>query len=212
MLVTLKQSNKFDYIDLSRNGTLVQRDVQITLTVRHPYSLSLYCINSLAPGRSEFDYKNVIVNLVLLIGIFSSCHDNAFWWMPQDLTDDKSTLIQVMAWCRQATSHYLSQCWLSSLSPYGIARSQWVKRCCYQAWIFFQGNAFFFSNLLHCISTYRNLFFTSQTSKIMHFFSAYVEYGSKLFKSTCPSGSFICLGLSSKGICWALHWLIDLIA
>ena len=27
--------------------------------------------------------------------------------MPQDLTDDKSTLVQVKAWCRQATSHYL---------------------------------------------------------------------------------------------------------
>ena len=31
--------------------------------------------------------------------------------MPWDLTEDKSTLVQVMAWCRQATSHYLSQCW-----------------------------------------------------------------------------------------------------
>ena len=30
--------------------------------------------------------------------------------MPEDLTDDKSTLVQVMAWCRQATSHYLKQC------------------------------------------------------------------------------------------------------
>ena len=29
--------------------------------------------------------------------------------MPLDLTDDKWTLVQVMAWCRQATSHYLSQ-------------------------------------------------------------------------------------------------------
>ena len=47
--------------------------------------------------------------------------------MPQDLTDDRSTLVQVMAWCRQATSHYLSQCWLSSLSPYGVARPQWVN-------------------------------------------------------------------------------------
>ena len=26
--------------------------------------------------------------------------------MPQALTDDESTLVQVMAWCRQATSHY----------------------------------------------------------------------------------------------------------
>ena len=32
-----------------------------------------------------------------------------------------------MAWCRQATSHYMRQCWLSSLSPYGIARPQWVN-------------------------------------------------------------------------------------
>ena len=47
--------------------------------------------------------------------------------MPQDLTDDKSTLVQVMAWCRQTTSHYLSQCWLSPLSSYGVARPQWVN-------------------------------------------------------------------------------------
>ena len=37
-------------------------------------------------------------------------------------SDDKSTLVQVMAWCRQATSHYLNQCWPSSLSLYGVAR------------------------------------------------------------------------------------------
>ena len=84
-------------------------------------------LNSLAPGRSECDSKNVIFNLVLLIGIFRSSHDNAFWWMPQELTDDKSILVQVMAWCCQATSHYLSQCWFSSLSPYGVVRPQWVN-------------------------------------------------------------------------------------
>ena len=85
------------------------------------------CVNSLAPGRSGCDSKNGTFNLVLLIGIFRSSHDNALRWMPQDLTDDKSTLVQVMAWCCQATSHYLSQCWLSSLWPYGIAKPQWVK-------------------------------------------------------------------------------------
>ena len=86
-------------------------------------------INSLAPGRSEYNSKSVIFNLVLLIGVFRS-YDNALWWMPRDLTDDKSTLVQVMAWCRQATSHYLSQCWLSTLSPYGVARPQWVEVTC----------------------------------------------------------------------------------
>ena len=40
----------------------------------------------------------------------------------------KSTLVQVMAWCHQATSHYLSQGWLSSLSHCGIARPKWVKQ------------------------------------------------------------------------------------
>ena len=84
-------------------------------------------VNSLGPGRSECDSKNGIFNLVLLIGIFRSAHDNSFWWMPQIFTDDKSTLVQVMAWCRQAASHYLSQCWLRSLSPYGVTRPQWVK-------------------------------------------------------------------------------------
>ena len=51
----------------------------------------------------------------------------AFRWMSLYLTDDKSTLVHVMAWCRQATSHYLSQCWPSSLPPYGITKPQWVK-------------------------------------------------------------------------------------
>ena len=44
-----------------------------------------------------------------------------------DFTDDQSTLVQVMAWCRQATSHYLSQCWPWSLSSYGVTRPQWVN-------------------------------------------------------------------------------------
>ena len=34
--------------------------------------------------------------------------------MPQDLNDDKSTLVQVMAWCRQATSRFMG--------PYDVTR------------------------------------------------------------------------------------------
>ena len=66
-------------------------------------SVADFAVNSLAPGRSGWDPNNGIYSLVLLIGILRS-HDNALWWMPHDLTDDKSTLVQVMAWCRQATS------------------------------------------------------------------------------------------------------------
>ena len=32
-------------------------------------------------------------------------------WIPQNTFDEKSALAQVMAWCHQATSYYLSQCW-----------------------------------------------------------------------------------------------------
>ena len=48
-------------------------------------------------------------------------------WMTRDHTDDKSTSVQVMAWCRQATSHYLNQCWPISPTPYGVTRPQWVN-------------------------------------------------------------------------------------
>ena len=66
--------------------------------------------------------NRVIFKLILMIG------GSGFWWMSLDLTGDKSILIQVMAWCRQATSHYLSQCWPSSRASYGGTRPQWVKQ------------------------------------------------------------------------------------
>ena len=49
------------------------------------------------------------------------------WWMPQDLTNDQSTLVQIMAWCHQVTSHCLKQCWTSYMTPYKPSRPQWVK-------------------------------------------------------------------------------------
>ena len=49
-------------------------------------------------------------------------------WMSPDFTDDdQSTLVQLMAWCHQATSHYLGKCWPRYLLPYGVTRPQWVK-------------------------------------------------------------------------------------
>ena len=43
------------------------------------------------------------------------------------LTNEKSTLVQIMVWCRQATRHYLSQCWPRSMSPYGVSRPQQIN-------------------------------------------------------------------------------------
>ena len=82
-------------------------------------------LNSLVPRRWDAIIEMQFL-VSLLIEILKS-FDNALWWMPWNLTDDKSTLVQVMAWCRQATSHYLSQCWPRSLLPHGVTRPQWVN-------------------------------------------------------------------------------------
>ena len=82
-------------------------------------------------GRFQRNFRQVIFQLILVIYGWSISCKIVLKWMPMDLTDGKSTLIQVMAWCRQATSHYLSQCWPRSLSPYGIIRHQWVNKLQY---------------------------------------------------------------------------------
>ena len=90
-------------------------------------SVQFWTFNSLAPGRFKVNFRWVIFKLILVTGGWGISCKIALRWMPLDLTDDKSTLVQVMAWCRQATSHYLSQCWPRSMPPYGVTRPQWVK-------------------------------------------------------------------------------------
>ena len=85
-------------------------------------------VNSLAPGGFHWKFKWVTFKLNLVIDGWGISCDFTLVWLSQDLTDDKSTLALIMAWCRQATSHYLSQRWLRSTSPYGVTRPQWVKR------------------------------------------------------------------------------------
>ena len=90
-------------------------------------------VNSLAPGKFEWNFKyvHVIFRRILLIDGWGISCEIALIWMSLDFTDDQSTLVQVMAWCCQATSHYLSQCWPWALLPYGVTRPGWVKnmRC-----------------------------------------------------------------------------------
>ena len=84
-------------------------------------------INSLAPGKFEWNFRHAIFKQILVIDGWGITCEIALIWISLDFADDPSTLVQVMAWCRQATSHYLSQCWPRSLSPYGITRPQWVN-------------------------------------------------------------------------------------
>ena len=81
-------------------------------------------LNSLTPGRFEQNFRSVIFKLISVTDGWGISCKIALRSMPLDLTDDKSTLVQVMAWCRQATSHYLSQCWPRFMSPYDVTRPQ----------------------------------------------------------------------------------------
>ena len=64
--------------------------------------------NSLAPGKFEWNFGHVIFKQILVIDYWGISCEIALTWQPQDLTDDKLTLVQVIAWYRQATSHYFS--------------------------------------------------------------------------------------------------------
>ena len=83
-------------------------------------------LNSLAPGKFEWNFRHVIFKEILVIDGWGISCEIALIWMSLDFTDDQSTLVQVMAWCHQATSHYLNQCWPRSPTPYGVTRPQWV--------------------------------------------------------------------------------------
>ena len=88
----------------------------------------------LAPEKFELNFSYVIFKWILAIDVWVITCDIALIWMSLDFADDQSTLVQVMAWCRQATSHYLSQWWPRSLSPYGVNRPEWVNIKQYVAW------------------------------------------------------------------------------
>ena len=123
----------------------------------------MHNFNSLAPGRFEGNFIEVNFKLVLMIdgsGIFA---ETDFRLILFDLTNEKSTLVQVMAWCRQATSHYLTQCLPRSMSPNGVTRPQWVKLTCqlkqmswtkYFEWIEFKTNFGWICCIVAIHSTY----------------------------------------------------------
>ena len=54
-------------------------------------------------------------------------HVIALSWVQKSVTDDKSTLIHVMAWCRQAANYYLGQWWPNAVTAYDVTRPQRVR-------------------------------------------------------------------------------------
>ena len=98
------------------------------------YDLCNDIIELLTPGRYGSNLKSIIFKLITNKRLDTHC-EIAFKLMPQNLTNENSTLFQQMAWCHQATSYYLSQCWARSVLPCGVTKPQWVKF--YKLWCYF---------------------------------------------------------------------------
>ena len=111
------------------------------------------CFNSLAPRKFEWNFRYEIFKEISVIDGWSISCEIALIWMSLDFTDDQSTLVQVMTWCRQATSHCLSQCWPRSLTPHDLTTCHhalnWLLQfCMFVLWLhallIFQHSSWYF--------------------------------------------------------------------
>ena len=141
-LTVFVQGRNWHWKQLSRKWYDIEEGAECWIILTHwfPENMSPFYFNSLPPGRCVCNLNSVIFKLICGIYILSIPCEIALMWMLQDLTADQLTSFQVMAWCRQATSDYLSQCWLRSMSSHGITRPQWIKWCpkspCHIHWNF----------------------------------------------------------------------------
>ena len=88
---------------------------------------------------TELTHRTAGYVVIILSLVFKLIVDNssmatrceiALGWMPKNLTDDKSILVHLLAWCR----HWLSQCWPIHMSPNGVIRSQCVNSSAVLSW------------------------------------------------------------------------------
>ena len=106
-------------------------------------NLHQFFLHSLVPGRYGCNFKSLIFKLIIQKSSWATHCGIALRRMPQKPANGKSTLVQGMAWCHKASSHFLNQCWPRSMWPYAITRPQRVKdstpknwpwQKCYWAW------------------------------------------------------------------------------
>ena len=102
----------------------------IEISLWHTYILAAAWCKTITrlllfPGHQNLTHwtlgdVSAIINVQFSNCFFSKSHPVKFLLGERRKpNDDKSTVVQVMAWCHQAASHYLSQCWSRSVSPYG---------------------------------------------------------------------------------------------
>ena len=91
------------------------------------YPIIKSSFNSLSPVRCGSNFRSVIFKHIIQNSSLGTQCEIVLRWIQQNLMNEKSTLVQVMAWSHQAISHCLSQWWYRSILSYGITGPQWVN-------------------------------------------------------------------------------------
>ena len=87
-----------------------------------------WSITALQTQVEEFrDYRSQMSLVDLHLSVRGVGHYHLWDNLSYTTYRSRCLLQLLMAWCHQATSCYLSQCWLSSVPPYRINRPQWVN-------------------------------------------------------------------------------------
>ena len=96
-----------------------------------------------------------------------------------------------MAWCRQAPSHYLNQCWLTYMSAGGVILPQWVEFCRPECFLKIEKYVFILRHSLTWFVRLLNL--TPKMDKIIHI--AHSQY-----HGCCCPGDKRRQGINNHGI------------
>ena len=99
-------------------------------------------IDSLAPEWWGNNFAGVFFKHIMRTGLLSMICETGIRWEPRDPTYGVSTLVSVIAWCRQASGHYIGHCWPWSMSSYGVTRSKWVKMSRHKVMLCFSEGTF----------------------------------------------------------------------
>ena len=76
-------------------------------------------INWLASGRAGNNHKSVFSEQILRVKFMNTSCEIVLGRLAKNTFADNSIMVQVMACCHQATSHYLSQCWSKFMASLG---------------------------------------------------------------------------------------------
>ena len=108
-----------DQVQVSTKYSIICIKYQVQVLYLTPTLLvtKVRCMELPDSDQGDLSCRRAVVLSSFIIDTLSDSCNIDVRWMPKKGIVDSSALVQAMAWCHQATSHYLSQCWPRYLSP-----------------------------------------------------------------------------------------------